>query len=72
MSERDPKIDPVKGDILRREKQTVEITEVNRHFGFVFDGSPMPVELLTPWNRPWKPTWRKWAATAEVIKRGDE
>jgi len=68
--ERDPRKDPVAGDVL-------EVTGTFRHVQCVFGRwITYSVRVGDQWlNSPMRCTfqeWFEWAATAEVIKRGDE
>lgn len=71
MAERDPKTDPMPGDVLRYpstviadKRRVASVRKAGRGYSIVYDlgGSLMP-------HRCSLADWRKWAATAEVIHK---
>ena len=71
--ERDPKIDPVAGDVLKRdnrERRVIAIKEIGYEV-FVRWNGPGICNPQRIGAAPKLSNWRKWSATAEVIKRGD-
>ena len=76
--ERDPKTDPRPGDVLRKNtgplmmEATVKLRGGRVQYELVQPRSPrlmdrMPLLCMTTISQ-----WRKWAARATVVKRGDE
>jgi len=70
---RDPRIDPMPGDVVRAKRTRRVMTVAKSHLGnypsaLIFEGtcgySTRGVISLSQ--------WRKWAANAEVIERGDD
>lgn len=67
-SERDPRVDPMPGDVLDTVEQRREVVCC----------PPRMVQFVCPSCGPgdihtiYASTWRKWARNAEVIQRGDE
>lgn len=76
-AERDPRIDPVKGDVLQNYLGPVTITVVHpfEAAGMLPDTSKrIGVDAGIDRSRVVFHSiedWRKWAATAEIIRRGD-
>jgi hypothetical protein len=58
MSERDPRVDPRPGDVLRGGGLRREVIDLGDVYGAPY--------------QEWLAKWREWAANAEVVKRGDE
>jgi hypothetical protein len=64
---RDPRIDPMPGDVLRKGRTAREVTfrsgSVIRYFGPLSQVHPALIFVMQ---------WRKWAKDAEVLQRGEE
>lgn len=74
--ERDPKTDPIAGDVLRDENSMRTVTKVAQHAKL-----GLRIYARIEWKSShWKTSmashypedWRKWAAGATVIRTGDE
>ena len=72
MGERDPRVDPVKGDILESADGEIRRT---------VDGFEPAGRLVVTQERygewfgtktPWLSQWQRWAANATVIRRAEE
>jgi hypothetical protein len=68
MTQRDPRVNPRSGDVLRKGASTVEVTTVTYGFGFRFFGQSKDMPPMPEWDKPWKRAWRKWAKDATVEK----
>lgn len=71
-NQRDPRVDPRKGDVLRKVNLTRRVEcllpgdRVDVTVGSVVHESPLFAwRKCTMWPKLWQ--WRKWAATAEVF-----
>lgn len=74
MSERDPRVDPRPGDVLRR---VIGFSNYERRVVCcgMSGGTPTVTFLSRTGKRHttiWLTDWRKWAANAEIVKRGRE
>lgn len=71
LPERDPRVDPLPGDVLRKGQSTVTVCMVeDQGFGFSFKGQAKDMPPMPTWDKPWRGPWRRWAKGAEVIERG--
>lgn len=68
--ERDPRINPRRGDVLKRERQMCVVTtqqnETSVRYGSFFPGMRYVVDTSEIEE------WRKWAAQATVIHRAED
>ena len=71
MTERDPRIDPHTGDVLRKGSTTRTIQGVSKNLVFCIEQTPTTLNWQDVMS-PYLSQFRKWAATAEVVKRGVE
>jgi hypothetical protein len=77
MSERDPRIDPVDGDVVRGAPSgmygccTRRVTLTRPMFGGIAVRYREEDGALLRWGGCMLATWRKWAAGAEIVKRGE-
>ena len=70
---RDPKLDPRPGDVFGKGGGTAEImTADGMSFGWRWAGLPKFAPPMPPVHSDWRPGFRKWAATAEVISRAED
>lgn len=73
MSERDPKLDPMPGDVLRVGKWFRKVESVSPRQGDVYYLRREHHWLAGGYsNRCELASWRKWASTAQVVKRAEE
>lgn len=69
-SERDPRINPIPGDVLVRGRFTRRVTSIGRDsLGLI--RSVRTVECVGRLVWPSLHQWRKWAATAQVVKKAE-
>jgi hypothetical protein len=63
MSERDPKLNPRAGDVLRKGNQTRMVVGMDNW---------LVVFTNNQGNKRWTGIWQKWARTAEVVRAEEE
>lgn len=64
MSQRDPRLEPAKGDVIEDRGQRIAVISTSwSTVWFSSSGGLDMTEMVT---------WRKWAANAEVVARGDD
>lgn len=67
---RDPRIDPMPGDVLRKGDGIAEVCTVAVNtFNFKWDGPMVNAPAMTHWSEDWRGAWRKWASDAEIVRR---
>lgn len=67
--ERDARVDPRPGDVLRKGPSVVTVVRATENdFRFDFTGFAADAPPLVAWYAPWLPSWRKWAKNAKVVK----
>lgn len=65
----DARRDPQPGDVFEKGGGTAEIMAATEtSFGFRWGGLPRFSPPMPPVYSDWSPSFRKWAATAEVLK----
>ena len=63
---RDPRLEPQKGDVLKRKRLMRKVTQIEKgRVFYTFPDGTNPRECYLA-------TWQAWAANAEVVARGDE
>lgn len=73
VASRDPRVNPIPGDVLRKGGWDVTIAEAGKHnFGYTASGIGGSVPPMLEWHKTWRPVWRKWAKDAEIIRRAEE
>lgn len=66
---RNPRIDPAPGDrFWKGESVTTIVTAKEGNLSFTFCGKISEAPPMVAWDKPWLPSFRKWAKSADVVE----